>query len=266
MFSDTDHRAAEISNFIGQCATYYAIRKVVDASGHEHAADGKFGHGGSGAAKKPSKTKRKIERRTEAAQQATLGGGGQAVQTLLGGGGSALDKLGWLKTSPKLDEKPKEPEKPKSKETAKPVSVKDTIRENLKSGKLKRETVIDAVRTMQQQAQDAKSKGDYTTAKDLMFRVSDMVDAAGIKSHELISAKKPESRQPVPTRTRTDSRNDPFAGDPLHDPLPRGYGVRSPKETERHIREHPSPKKETAEDYDREYEARTGRKFDPMTA
>jgi len=84
-----------------------------EESKHPRADNGQFGSGsgGSTGSKKPSKTKRKMERRAEAAGQAILGG--KAIQTLLGGG-SALDKIGWLKTSPKQEgAKEPEPEKPK---------------------------------------------------------------------------------------------------------------------------------------------------------
>jgi rubrerythrin len=76
-----------------------AIMKVKDASGHEHAANGQFGSGGSSAAKPKGKEsagakhkRNQQARRAEGAGQSTLGGG-KAIQTLLGGG-SALDKLG----------------------------------------------------------------------------------------------------------------------------------------------------------------------------
>ncbi len=258
-----------------------AIMKAGDWSEDKHprADNGQFGSGGGSGKGKSGKTKRKLERRSEAAHQATLGGG-KAIQTLLGGG-SALDKIGWLNTSkkPEAAKKPaKAPEKKPAEAPAKPPaanvkSAKDTIRENLKSGKLKRETVIDAVKSLQEQANKAKSKGDYAASKNLNFQAAIMAEAAEIKPHELISstsgaAKKPSRNAPgrVPTDVRNDPRNDPFAGDPLHDPLPRGYGVRSPKETERYARAHPPPKKETAEDYDRDYKARTGRDYDPTIA
>ena len=80
-----------------------------EESKHPRADNGQFGSG-SGGSKKPSKTKRKMERRAEAAGQGRVSG---AIQTLLGGG-SALDKIGWLNTS-----KPKEPEKPKVEEKPK---------------------------------------------------------------------------------------------------------------------------------------------------
>jgi len=90
------------------------IRKVKDAEGHEHASDGKFTSGGGGSGKgKSGKTKRKLERRSEAAHQANLGG--KAIQTLLSGR-SALDNIGWLNTSkPKEPEKKPEPKKPEIK-------------------------------------------------------------------------------------------------------------------------------------------------------
>jgi hypothetical protein len=107
-----------------------AVRKVKDASGHDHKANGQFGSGGSSATKpkgkesQGAKHKRNQQaRRAEGAGQSTLGGG-KAIQTLLGGG-SALDKIGWLNTSKKPEasrapekkpeaEKPKEPELPKA--------------------------------------------------------------------------------------------------------------------------------------------------------
>jgi hypothetical protein len=88
-----------------------------DESKHPRADNGQFGSGSGGSSKpkKPSKTRRKMERREEAASQARVGG---AIQSLLSGG-SALDKIGWLRTSQK------EPEKPatKPKEEAAPAKV-----------------------------------------------------------------------------------------------------------------------------------------------
>jgi len=339
-----------------------------EESKHPRADNGQFGSGsgGSTGSKKPSKTKRKMERRAEAAGQATLGG--KAIQTLLGGG-SALDKIGWLqKPKPELkpethnseeepsildiinrrneqaaamrgkvpgmehpsqrslregapeggpsprvptqherdyrdsqrqwdndrrrmgipvpgDElatleipgKPKSEKKPEPKPEGKPTttpakidSAKETLRENLKSGKLKRETAIAAAKSLQEQADEAKSKGDYAAMKDLNFQAAIIVDAAGIKPHELLSSTGGATRRHTPTHagrapTHTRSENDPFAGDPLHDPLPRGYRIRSPEETARYMREHPHrPPK--SDDYEQEYKRRTGRDFDPTTA
>ena len=236
-----------------------------DESKHPRADNGQFGSGsgtsrGGSKKPKPSKTKRKMERRAEAASQGRVSG---AIQTLLGGG-SALDKIGWLNTS-----KPKEPEKPKVEEKPKPAdkvtSAKDTIQENLRSGKLKRETVIAAVMSLHEQASAAKAKGDFKSSKDLMFQANVMIDAAGIKSHELIPSKRQNTPSQKPANTRRNPGNDPFAGDPLHDPLPRGYGVRSPEETERYMREHPY-KPPKGDDYEADYKRRTGRDWDPTTA
>ena len=145
-------------------------------------------------------------------------------------------------------------------------SAKDTIQENLKSGKLKRETVIAAVISLHEQANAAKSKGDFASSKDLNFQANVMIDAAGIKSHELLSGKGNTTRQNAPSRqTQRNPKDDPFAGDPLHDSLPRGYGIRSPTETERYMREHPyKPPKDS--DYESDYKRRTGRDWDPTTA
>jgi hypothetical protein len=98
-------------------ALHMLVRKAADwdESKHPRADNGRFGSG-SGGSKKPSKTRRKMERREEAASQARVGG---AIQSLLSGG-SALDKIGWLNTS---EPKEPEPEKPaaKPKEEAAPA-------------------------------------------------------------------------------------------------------------------------------------------------
>lgn len=186
----------------------------------------------------------------------------------------------------KPEAKPKEPAKPTP---AKIESAKDIIQGNLKSGKLKRETVIAAVMSLQAQANEAKSKGDHAASKDLNFQAAVMVDAAGIKSHELISStgnatRKPATpaRQNAPNRAtdaRNDPRNDPRAGDPLHDPLPRGYRVLSDEETKRQEEYNrreaeykrrtgrdfdlTSGKQRSEEEFDREYKRRTGRDWSP---
>lgn len=96
------HVAPDGSILLG--GTNHRLKKDGDweESKHPRADDGKFTSGSGGGSKKPSKTKRKLERRAEAASQGRVSG---AIQTLLSGG-SALDKIGWLNTS-----KPKEPEK-----------------------------------------------------------------------------------------------------------------------------------------------------------
>lgn len=265
------HVAPDGSILLG--GTNHRLKKDGDweESKHPRADDGKFTSGSGGGSKKPSKTKRKLERRAEAASQGRVSG---AIQTLLSGG-SALDKIGWLNTSKpkepekKPESKPQQPEKPKVEEKPRPAdkvkSAKDTIQENLKSGKLKRETVIAAVMSLHEQASAAKAKGDFKSSKDLMFQANVMIDAAEIKSYELIPSKRQNTPSQKPANTRRNPGNDPFAGDPLHDPLPRGYGVRSPEETERYMREHPyKPPKDS--DYESDYKRRTGRDWDPTTA
>lgn len=256
-------------------ALYALIRKAEwEESKHPRADDGRFGSGSGGShpSKKPSKTKRKMERRAEAAGQGKLGGG--AIQSLLGGGGSALDKIGWLNTSKpkepdkKPDEGPGESEpsildtmaqswarsdaargkvpglehpshqaareggreggpsprvltpgerqyrenqgqwdadrrrmgipvpgdelaeltipgkKPETQGKPKPAKVesaKREISENIKSGKLKKETVIAAVKTLHERANEAESRGDDKTAREMDLRAEIMTDAAGIK-------------------------------------------------------------------------------------
>jgi len=98
------HVAPDGSILLG--GTNHRLKKDGDweESKHPRADDGKFTSGSGGGSKKPSKTKRKLERHAEAASQGRVSG---AIQTLLSGG-SALDKIGWLNTS-----KPQQPEKPK---------------------------------------------------------------------------------------------------------------------------------------------------------
>jgi hypothetical protein len=92
-----------------------------DESKHPRADNGQFGSGSGGSSKpkKPSKTRRKMERREEAASQARVGG---AIQSLLSGG-SALDKIGWLNTSKKPSENEKKPEQQGSNSIKNPPHV-----------------------------------------------------------------------------------------------------------------------------------------------
>lgn len=82
------------------------VRKAADwdESKHPRADNGQFGSGSGGSSKpkKPSKTRRNMERRAADASQARVGG---AIQSLLSGG-SALDKIGWLNTSKKPEPEP----------------------------------------------------------------------------------------------------------------------------------------------------------------
>jgi hypothetical protein len=101
------HVTPDGSIFLG--GTNHRLKKAGDwdESKHPRADNGQFGSGSGGSSKpkKPSKTRRKMERREEAASQARVGG---AIQSLLSGG-SALDKIGWLNTSKKPSENEKKP-------------------------------------------------------------------------------------------------------------------------------------------------------------
>lgn len=304
------HKAPEGTIFVGGINHRLKKEDWVEQK-HPRADDGKFTSGSGGGSKKPSKTKRKLERRAEAASQGRVSG---AIQTLLSGG-SALDKIGWLNTSkpkepekkpekapekapeqkPESGDKPKtplkpeqirraqwkvagilhsifidswgdkklssyeasvldflsdqrdnpkpltdnqkrffrklalegaksnpqlaanylsetvlqqiglgsvpnaiqekptesKPEKPKAGEKPKPAdkveSAKQEIANNIASGKLKKETVIAAVKTMYEQANVAEQRGDDKTAKELDLRAQIMIDGADIKG-ELYSA------------------------------------------------------------------------------
>lgn len=162
-------------------------------SKHPRAANGQFGSGGgSGKGKESQGAKRKRTtqaRRAESTAQTTLSGG-KAVQSLLSGGGSALDRFGWLNTSkpkepPKpVKETPKTPEKPQASINTPKADIeaaKNTIRENIKSGKLKKETVIAAVKTLYERANEAEHNGDDTTAHKLDQQAEIMADAAKVK-------------------------------------------------------------------------------------
>ena len=280
------HKAPEGTIFVG--GINHRLKKEDWAEQkHPRADDGKFTSGSGGGSKKPSKTKRKLERRAEAASQGRVSG---AIQTLLSGG-SALDKIGWLNTSkPKEPEKkpdsklkeeaapakepsildtmaqswsqseamrgkvptlehpaqrsaregapegghsprvltqrerdyrdsqnqwdndrrkmgipvpgdelatleipakPQQPEKPTAEEKPKPAgkaeAAKQEIANNIASGKLKKETVVAAVKTMYERANEAERRGDDKTAKELDLRAQIMIDGADIKG-ELYSA------------------------------------------------------------------------------
>ena len=106
------HVAPDGSILLG--GTNHRLKKDGDweESKHPRADNGQFGSGSGGSSsKKPSKTKRKMERRAEAAGQARVGG---AIQSLLSGG-SALDKVSWFKQP---ETPAKDPEKPNAKPNA----------------------------------------------------------------------------------------------------------------------------------------------------
>lgn len=150
------HKAPEGTIFVGGINHRLKKEDWVEQK-HPRADDGKFTSGSGGGSKKPSKTKRKLERRAEAASQGRVSG---AIQTLLSGG-SALDKIGWLNTS-----KPKEPEKKpdsKLKEEAAPAKV-PTNEEMAASGVTERN-----YREYLKKPPESLSLAEYVAAKQLQY-------------------------------------------------------------------------------------------------
>jgi hypothetical protein len=152
------HKAPEGTIFVG--GINHRLKKEDWAEQkHPRADDGKFTSGSGGGSKKPSKTKRKLERRAEAASQGRVSG---AIQTLLSGG-SALDKIGWLNTS-----KPKEPEKKpdsKLKEEAAPAkepSILDTMAQSWSQSEAMRGKVPTLEHPAQRSAREGAPEGGHS--------------------------------------------------------------------------------------------------------
>lgn len=273
-----------------------------DESKHPRADNGQFGSGSGGSSKpkKPSKTRRKMERREEAASQARVGG---AIQSLLSGG-SALDKIGWLSTSQKEPEKPatkpkeeaapakepsrqeapQQPEKPKAEEKPKEESdvdrhqrlqaerkqfIQDSsakLLANLRSGKVTPEDAEKVKRELGHKSFDlVRETRSMKDGKELDAKIAegkhidDKIEAidAALKAHK--------DEQPTKPIDWSKVRSKPGGSSVRDDPLPKGYGVRSPEETERYMREHPR-KPPKPDDYEEDYKRRTGRDWDPTTA
>lgn len=273
------HVAPDGSILLG--GTNHRLKKAGDwdESKHPRADDGKFTSGSGGGSKKPSKTKRKLERRAEAASQGRVSG---AIQTLLSGG-SALDKIGWLNTS-KPKEPEKKPEKPKAEEKPKQESEVDRhlrvqaerkqfiqdssakLLANLRSGKVTPEDAEKVRRELGHKSFDlvreirSMKDGDELNAKIAEGKhLDDKIKAieAALETHKKEQPAKPISEGKVRSKPGRSSVRD--------DPLPRGYRVRSPEETERYMREHPY-KPPKGDDYEADYKRRTGRDWDPTTA
>ncbi len=269
------HVAPDGSILLG--GTNHRLKKDGDweESKHPRADDGKFTSGSGGGSKKPSKTKRKLERRAEAASQGRVSG---AIQTLLSGG-SALDKIGWLNTS-----KPQQPEKPTAEEKPKQESEVDRhlrvqaerkqfiqdssakLLANLRSGKVTPEDAEKVRRELGHKSFDlvremrSMKDGDELNAKIAEVKhLDDKIKAieAALETHKKEQPAKPISEGKV--------RSMPGRSSVRDDPLPRGYRVRSPEETERYMREHPY-KPPKGDDYEADYKRRTGRDWDPTTA
>ena len=279
------HKAPEGTIFVG--GINHRLKKEDWAEQkHPRADDGKFTSGSGGGSKKPSKTKRKLERRAEAASQGQVSG---AIQTLLSGG-SALDKIGWLNTSKpkepekKPESKPQQPEKPTAEEKPKQESEVDRhlrvqaerkqfiqdssakLLANLRSGKVTPEDAEKVRRELGHKSFDlvreirSMKDGDELNAKIAEGKhLDDKIKAieAALETHKKEQPAKPISEGKVRSKPGRSSVRD--------DPLPRGYRVRSPEETERYMREHPY-KPPKGDDYEADYKRRTGRDWDPTTA
>lgn len=152
------HKAPEGTIFVGGI-NHRLKKEDWSEQKHPRADDGKFTSGSGGGSKKPSKTKRKLERRAEAASQGRVSG---AIQTLLSGG-SALDKIGWLNTS-----KPKEPEKKpdsKLKEEAAPAkepSILDTMAQSWSQSEAMRGKVPTLEHPAQRSAREGAPEGGHS--------------------------------------------------------------------------------------------------------
>jgi hypothetical protein len=212
-----------------------------------------------------------------------------AIQTLLSGG-SALDKIGWLNTSKpkepekKPESKPQQPEKPKAEEKPKQESEVDRhlrvqaerkqfiqdssakLLANLRSGKVTPEDAEKVRRELGHKSFDlvreirSMKDGDELNAKIAEGKhLDDKIKAieAALETHKKEQPAKPISEGKVRSKPGRSSVRD--------DPLPRGYRVRSPEETERYMREHPY-KPPKGDDYEADYKRRTGRDWDPTTA
>jgi hypothetical protein len=279
------HKAPEGTIFVG--GINHRLKKEDWAEQkHPRADDGKFTSGSGGGSKKPSKTKRKLERRAEAASQGRVSG---AIQTLLSGG-SALDKIGWLNTSKpkepekKPESKPQQPGKPTAEEKPKQESEVDRhlrvqaerkqfiqdssakLLANLRSGKVTPEDAEKVRRELGHKSFDlvreirSMKDGDELNAKIAEGKhLDDKIKAieAALETHKKEQPAKPISEGKVRSKPGRSSVRD--------DPLPRGYRVRSPEETERYMREHPY-KPPKGDDYEADYKRRTGRDWDPTTA
>lgn len=180
--------------------------------------------------------------------------------------------------------KPKQPEKPKAEEKPKEESdvdrhqrlqaerkqfIQDSsakLLANLRSGKVTPEDAEKVKRELGHKSFDlVREMRPMKDGKELDAKIAegkhiaDKIEAieAALKAHK--------DEQPTKPIDWSKVRSKPGESSVRDDPLPRGYGTRSPEETARYMREHP-PRSTPTEEYDQEYERRTGRKFDPTTA
>ena len=173
------HVAPDGSIFLG--GTNHRLKKAGDweESKHPRADDGKFTSGSGGGSKKPSKTKRKMERRAEAAGQARVGG---AIQTLLSGG-SALDKIGWLNTS-----KPQQPEKPKAEEKPK-LPYQELLDQPLPNDHYKLVDLLDKIKDTDERPEKGfefpKDDPRYTKLKEIRAKIREIDAQTGASARNM---------------------------------------------------------------------------------
>jgi hypothetical protein len=180
--------------------------------------------------------------------------------------------------------KPQQPEKPKAEEKPKQESEVDRhlrvqaerkqfiqdssakLLANLRSGKVTPEDAEKVRRELGHKSFDlvreirSMKDGDELNAKIAEGKhLDDKIKAieAALETHKKEQPAKPISEGKVRSKPGRSSVRD--------DPLPRGYRVRSPEETERYMREHPY-KPPKGDDYEADYKRRTGRDWDPTTA
>ena len=115
-------------------------------------------------------------------------------------------------------------------------STGNAIQDNLASGNLQRSQVIEAVKLMHSQATEAKNRGDYATAKDLMFKASDLSTAAKIKPHELLPGKDNTPRN-VPRRNALPNERRLTAAEGMGSPYAK-FGSPEAQRMNRYDEEH----------------------------
>ncbi len=183
------HKAPEGTIFVG--GINHRLKKEDWAEQkHPRADDGKFTSGSGGGSKKPSKTKRKLERRAEAASQGRVSG---AIQTLLSGG-SALDKIGWLNTSKpkepekKPESKPQQPEKPKAEEKPK-LPYQELLDQPLPNDHYKLVDLLDKIKDTDERPEKGfefpKDDPRYTKLKEIRAKIREIDAQTGASARNM---------------------------------------------------------------------------------
>ncbi len=134
-------------------------------------------------------------------------------------------------------------------------SPEEQLMSNLRSGKLSLEESVAAERAMDRAQSDAFFKEkNYTKSAELDKKYKAMHEVnEKFKSEQ--AAKKPINWSKV--------KSNPGGSSVRDDALPRGYGIRSPAEAAKYAKANPMPKKQSQKEFDKEYEKRVGRKWDP---